>query len=324
VSEIAQSVQGVKKAEVWYSHPATLLREGQRAKEAGSGSTVNALPTGSDFYQPFMVAGRWLESGDGDDKRRFIVMSREAADRNNIQVGDTVTLDMHELGKENWQVAGLYQNIFGGPLNSDTIYAPQTAVFDAIKKFNIGGVLYVQTTSRDPTEAKTIIRQIKSLYEGRSIKTGTPWTTKEQVDSGKGTLDLVIGMMLMLAIIVAIVGGLGLMGSLSISVIERTKEIGVLRAVGARSGTIMGMFVMEGLLQGIFSWIVAVPISLQISQQLAKTVGRVMFSANLYYQYNYAAVLTWLVVVVVISTLASILPARNATRISVRESLAYI
>ena len=85
----------------------------------------------------------------------------------------------------------------------------------------------------------------------------------------------------------------------------------------------MGMFVMEGLLQGLFSWIVAVPISLLISQQLAKTVGQAMFSANLYYQYNYAAVLTWLGVVVVISTLASILPARNATRISVRASLAY-
>jgi len=53
-----------------------------------------------------------------------------------------------------------------------------------------------------------------------------------------------------LAIIVAVVGGIALMGALSISVVERTKEIGVLRAVGARSGTITGMFVMEGLVQG--------------------------------------------------------------------------
>jgi putative ABC transport system permease protein len=323
VTEMAQSVEGVKNAEVWYSHAATLLREGQRAQEAGPGSTVIALPAGGDFYRPFMVAGRWLEPGDDDGKRRVIVMSREAADRNKIQAGDTVTLDMHELGKENWQVAGLYQNIFGGPLSSDLIYAPQAAVFDAIKKFNIGAQLYIQTYSRNPTEAETIIHQIKNLYEGRSIKTGQPWTTKEEVDASKGTLDMVIGMMLGLAVIVAIVGGLGLMGSLSISVVERTKEIGVLRAVGARSGAIMGMFVMEGLLQGIFSWIVAVPISLLISRQLAKTVGQVMFNANLYYQYNYAAVLTWLVVVVVISTLASILPARSATRVSVRASLAY-
>ena len=83
------------------------------------------------------------------------------------------------------------------------------------------------------------------------------------------------------------------------------------------------MFVMEGVLQGLFSWIMAVPISFLIGQFMAKTLGQVMFSANLDYRYNYSAVLIWLGVVVVISALASILPARNATRISVRDSLAY-
>jgi putative ABC transport system permease protein len=129
--------------------------------------------------------------------------------------------------------------------------------------------------------------------------------------------------LLALAIIVAVVGGIGLMGALSISVVERTKEIGVLRAVGARSFTIMGMFVMEGLLQGLFSWAIAVPISFAFGQYMAKTLGQVMFSTNLDYAYNYSAVLVWLVVVAIISILASVLPARSATRISVRASLAY-
>jgi putative ABC transport system permease protein len=68
---------------------------------------------------------------------------------------------------------------------------------------------------------------------------------------------------------------------------------------------------------------VAVPISFAAGRFVAQTLGQVMFSANLDYAYNYVAVLIWLVVVVVISTLASILPSRNATRISVRDSLAY-
>jgi putative ABC transport system permease protein len=85
----------------------------------------------------------------------------------------------------------------------------------------------------------------------------------------------------------------------------------------------MGMFVMEGILQGLFSWIIAVPLSFALGQYMAQTLGQVMFSANLDYRYNYSAVLIWLVVILIISTLASILPARNATRISVRDSLAY-
>ena len=145
----------------------------------------------------------------------------------------------------------------------------------------------------------------------------------ENRKSAEDQFSIFIMMLLALAIIVAVVGGIGLMGALSISVVERTKEIGVLRAVGARSHTIMGMFVMEGLLQGLFSWAIAVPISFVAGQFMARTLGQVMFSPNLDYRYNYAAVLIWLVVVVIISTLASILPARNATRISVRASLAY-
>ena len=81
-------------------------------------------------------------------------------------------------------------------------------------------------------------------------------------------------MLLALSVIVALVGAIALMGALSIGVIERTKEIGVLRAVGARSHTILGIFVMEGVLQGLLSWLVAIPISFVASPSVAKSLGR--------------------------------------------------
>jgi putative ABC transport system permease protein len=124
-------------------------------------------------------------------------------------------------------------------------------------------------------------------------------------------------------VIVAIVGGFALMGALSIGVIERTKEIGVLRAIGARSHTILGIFVMEGVLQGCLSWLIAIPIAYLSSPAVANALGHAMFGATLDYQYNWQAVAIWLGIVLVIATLASILPARGATRISVRDSLAY-
>jgi putative ABC transport system permease protein len=73
-----------------------------------------------------------------------------------------------------------------------------------------------------------------------------------------------------------------------------------------------------------FSWLIAVPLSFALAQPLANALGQAMFDANLDYQYNYLAVLVWLVIVLVISTLASILPARSAMQISVRDSLAYV
>jgi len=110
---------------------------------------------------------------------------------------------------------------------------------------------------------------------------------------------------------------------LSISVVERTKEIGVLRAIGARSRTIMAMFMLEGVLIGLLSWAIAVVISLIASPPLAGAMGQTIFKMPLDYRYNWQAVAMWLLIVLLLSTLASIIPARHATRISVRDSLAY-
>jgi putative ABC transport system permease protein len=161
------------------------------------------------------------------------------------------------------------------------------------------------------------------MYERHGLRVAISETQADARKTNDWQFAIVIWMMLALSIIVALVGGLALMGALSIGVIERTKEIGVLRAVGARSRSILGIFVMEGMLQGLLSWFVAVPASFLLSPGLANALGNAMFGATLDYQYNWTAVVVWFVTVLIISILASLLPARGATRISVRDSLAY-
>ena len=121
---------------------------------------------------------------------------------------------------------------------------------------------------------------------------------------------------------VAIVSS-GLMGSLSISVVERTREVGVLRSIGGTSPVIMTMFILEGVLQGLLSWLLAVPLSYLLARPIAAVLGETIFKVSLDFAYNYTAVGVWLVAVVCIAFLASIIPAHAAGRISVRESLAY-
>jgi putative ABC transport system permease protein len=106
-------------------------------------------------------------------------------------------------------------------------------------------------------------------------------------------------------------------------VVERTREIGVMRAIGARSRSIMGMFVLEGVLQGLVSWAISAPLSFLIGYPVARQLGQTMLDIDLDYSYSYGAVFIWLATILIIAALASIIPARNATHISVRESLAY-
>ena len=168
-----------------------------------------------------------------------------------------------------------------------------------------------------------ITKNLKDVFERHSLDVEASTTQLEARATNEWQFSLVTNMLLALSIIVAVVGGIALMGALSIGVIERTKEIGVLRAIGARSRTILGVFVMEGVLQGLMSWMIAVPLSILVSPIAASQLGHIMFGATLDYQYNWLAVGIWLGIVVIISILASMMPARGATRISVRDSLSY-
>jgi putative ABC transport system permease protein len=175
----------------------------------------------------------------------------------------------------------------------------------------------------DAAFTSALTAQVKTVFDDRGLKVVQSQTQPDLRRTNDFQFGIVVYMMLALSVIVALVGGIALMGALSIGVIERTKEIGVLRAVGARSQTLLRIFVMEGVLQGLLSWLTAVPISVLASPALARALGQAMFGATLDYQYNWEAVGIWFVFMVVISAIASIVPASSATRISVRDSLAY-
>lgn len=317
--QIAGTVRGVETAELRQVYSASMLVAGQLSKEAGVSATLIGIPSGSDFTNPLMVAGRWLKPGDA----KVVVLQRENAQNNHIAVGDTVTLDLGVLGKDEWQVIGLYEPVFTGMFGAVNIYAPLDAVCASTHKCNEGAYLYVRTTTHDAASTRDITRALENAYTARKVNLILSQTESELRQTNEMGFNIVVQMLMALSIVVAIVGGIALMGTLSLSVVERTKEIGVLRAVGARSRTILGIFLMEGLLQGLLSCAIAIPFSFVFGQSLASALGQAMFSANLDYQFNWSAVGTWLVIMLVISALASILPARGATRISVRESLAY-
>jgi putative ABC transport system permease protein len=316
---LAQSVEGVDKTEVRLVQQANIFVAGQLLKEAGLSTTVWGIPENSDFFEPLIVAGRWFMPKDG----RALVIQRETAEKNKIKVGDTVTLDLGVFGKEHWQVVGLYEPVFVGGFASDTIYVPEAALVKISHEYNRAGRVLIRTTTHDGAFITKVTQNLKEAFERHSLKVSGSQTQADLRMTNEWQFSIVTSMLLALSIIVAIVGALALMGALSIGVIERTKEIGVLRAIGARSRTILSIFVMEGILQGLLSWLIAVPVSILVSPAAADAMGHAMFGATLDYQYNWPAVGMWLLIVVMISILASIFPARGATRISVRDSLAY-
>jgi putative ABC transport system permease protein len=116
---------------------------------------------------------------------------------------------------------------------------------------------------------------------------------------------------------------MGLTGTMSINVLERTREIAVMRTIGAIDKMIMQSVTIESLVIGIITWVLAIGLSFPISNILLDIIGETMTGSTVVLTFNFYGVLFWLGIVIVLSILSSILPARKAARLTINEVLAY-
>jgi putative ABC transport system permease protein len=140
--------------------------------------------------------------------------------------------------------------------------------------------------------------------------------------SAKG-FSVLTAFLLFLAVLTAFVGSIGLAGTMSMNVMERTREIGILRAIGASNRILMRMILLEGSLIGAASWILASLLALPISKLMSDSVSQALFGSPSVMLITPTGFLIWLGVVIILSLLASALPARTAARLTIREVLAY-
>ena len=143
------------------------------------------------------------------------------------------------------------------------------------------------------------------------------------IESATDGLNIVTIFLLIMASLTALVGSIGLMGTMSMNVMERTREIGVMRAIGASNRIIMRLVIIEGVFIGMIGWILGALAAFPISQLMADIVSMALFNTPANFTFTWKGFVVWLIAVIILSTLASILPARNAARLTIREVLAY-
>jgi len=321
--DLVSHYPGVVAAEPWYSVSGTVMREGEEVQDTGGlGAELFGIPTGSTFYKPLIVSGRWLSP---DDTGRVAVVSRETAEFNDLAVGDVITVDLGDLGQADFEVIGTYQAISPDVFSTDSIYAPAAAVVEVTRRANRANQIVIRAADRSPAGIEALMSGLDQYLKAYNVEVNPFFSRTNAEDRvyAYNTFSIVNQMLFSVAIVMGVVGGIGLMGSLSISVVERTREIGVLRSLGGTSAVIMTMFILEGVLQGLMSWLVAVPLAYLVARPISALLGQTIFSTDLDFAFNTGAVFIWLLAVLAIAFLSSLIPAHGASRISVRESLAY-
>jgi putative ABC transport system permease protein len=324
IRELVAKLPDVTHQEFWSRSPVELSFRGMPLRHGGTlGAQIVSFPPTSTLYRPLIVAGRWLN--DADTNRRVLVLNAETARLSGIDVGDNVDAAFPGRAEGSWKVIGLYRWVTVSDYAVEPVYAPQAALEGDIGLRGMRSRVLLAGAVDSPERERDLADRLKTVFEeaGIPLDVYSSQARLEQREYARNQFRPALSMLLGLAAMMAAVGGIGLAGALGIRVMQRRREIGVLRAIGARSRTVFGLFMLEGLLQGLLAWMVSVPIAWILSPALARQLGQTMLKLDLDYVFNQPAVLIWLGVVFAIAALASVGPALSATRLSVRECLAY-
>jgi putative ABC transport system permease protein len=184
-------------------------------------------------------------------------------------------------------------------------------------------IVRVITQRHDLAGQQAAARSLEHAFEARGIELTA---LQEMLDVRKSILDhlvIILSVLTFAATIVVLVGMLGLTSTLAVNVLQRTREIGILTAIGARPRTVAGQVWTEAMLIGLLSWALAMLIGMPLSWALETACGRIFFNTPLDFYLSPSAAALWLGLVVVLATLSSILPARRAARLTVREALSH-
>ena len=181
----------------------------------------------------------------------------------------------------------------------------------------------LRTESRDPATQDRVGKAAADHLGTVGVRVSATSTIAEVRTTQERLFDVLVIFLSTMALLLGVVGGLGLTGTMSINVVERSREIGVIRAVGASDGAVLRLFLAEGLLIGLISWGIGALLSVPISRTLSDALGMVFLDRPLSYAVSFEGVVLWLAIVLVLAAAASLLPAWRASRLAVREVLAY-
>lgn len=271
------------------------------------GSTLLALP---------ILQGRWLMA---DDTTGVVINHALAAQDPSLAVGRVITLTVNRR-PVSWTVVGIAKEVAAPP----TVYARARAILDATGQSpGLTRGARVVTRRHDLPGQVAAAREIERALESAGVSVGGIQPRRDFQKALEDHLVIIMSALLLAASLVVLVGGLGLTSTLALNVIERTREFGILGAIGAAPRTIARFVVFEGLLMGVLSWVVAIAAAVPATMALDDVAGRLFIRTPLDFTMSPRAVVTWLALVVVLATLSSLYPAWRAARMTVREALAY-
>ena len=315
-----ENVRGVKWAIGF------LIKQGQAVykDEAGIGFAIGTNPEDLDLLsevQSFeIIEGRDLKKGD---KFKVVVGNNHAYGDiwdKPVQLGSKIEIEGYEF-----KVIGIMGKI-GNPIDDGALYMTKDILKEILNVDDEESQIIVKTAEGfDPAEvAETIERKLRqSRGEKEDQETFNVQTSEQLLDTFQSIFAVVQGVLVGIAGISLLVGGIGIMNTMYTSVLERTKEIGTMKAIGARNSHVLLLFLLESGLLGLVGGLIGIGIGIGLAKGAEYAAAVVIGTPLLQAAIEPTIILGALAFSFIIGTLSGILPAMQASKLKPADALRF-
>ena len=269
------------------------------------------------LYQPKIVAGRWLEASDNSAQQDGVVIGRALANTTGTHVGDTLKVGTAR-GNADLHVVGIDGNLMN---NATTLFLP-LARFQALLGRSDTNAYWVVST--DPQ--KSSIDRLATVAEERLTSAGYPVSTQIRYVERAANLDgnrVLVGVLAAMGIPIVIIGMIGLLNTMTMNVIERTREIGIMRCIGAPARAVRRVFRAEALTVALAGALIAIPGGWLIGALLCWIVTSLFHYGSVPYSFPLVAAALGVIATVAIAWLVVVAPVHHASKLQPGDALRY-
>jgi putative ABC transport system permease protein len=322
LTAIVERVPGVSRVETWNIITTGIQDAGEinvtrTYPDQGHGSLgLSAIPASTSMIIPPQITeGRWLNPNDTDT---VVLPPSIRQTMPDVNVGDSVQLSVEDR-PTTWRVIGIT-----GGMGGSCPCVTQTGFERASDRQDQANVVRVITDQHDQDARVAIGQAAAQALTEAGLEPQEPRSIDAVVASTEGHSVILVGVILLIASTIGIVGLIGLGSTMSTNVIERTREFGVMKAIGASDSTIRRLVVFEGVFIAAVSCVVAAIPAVALTWAMGAGLGNLFLSTPIPFEVSVQGIAIWILAVILGAALATLAPASQAARLTVREALAYL
>lgn len=312
VEEAIHNIPNIYKAECFSGAMASLIYDD--GTESNFFQLI-APATNTESLNLPLIQGRWIEPTDTD----AIVINHSFLNNNpNLKLGDKITLSTKGV-KTDWTIVGIVKEVG----SNDRAYVNHSYYQQLFNQPNQTRLLTIISTERNKEIESVIAQQVEQQLMDSNIDILYSRSISEVKLLFDNHLALIAGFLIVASVLIILVGVMGLISSTEINIMERMRELGVMRSIGASPKDVLHIVIYEGILISFISWIISVIISIPLTYSIGDTFGNIFLQTSLDNIISPLGIILWLVLIIIITIIVSSSVTQKALKLPVNEVLNY-